>query len=50
MPTYWDSFIKKYQKEILRVNTGQLLMAFWYYCNSYPEKENMKKCEDIMCK
>lgn len=48
MPTYWESFIKKYEKEILKVNTYQLLAAFYYYCNSHDNENNMIECDKIM--
>jgi len=48
MPTYWDSFIRKYEKEILTVNTYMLLNAFWLYCNSHKNENNSKECDKIM--
>lgn len=48
MPTYWESFIRNYEKEILTVNTYMLLQAFWLYCNSHNNERNLKKCNDIM--
>ncbi|MFA5433972.1 MAG: hypothetical protein WC319_14100 [Candidatus Paceibacterota bacterium] len=48
MPTYWDAFIAKYEKQILKVNTYMLLNAFWLYCNSYENERNMNECDKIM--
>lgn len=50
MPTYWDSFIREYEKEIINVSTRQLLNAFWLYCNSHENEININECNKIMRK
>ena len=48
MPTYWDSFIRKYEKEIPNLDLRSILNAFWLYSNSHVTYVDQKECDKIM--
>ncbi len=47
MDTYWDTFIRQYEKEIADKSLRIILEAYWYWCNRKPFVV-CDKCNELM--